>query len=81
MKSSYVNAPFSAEQMSLLSSVEKKGAVVTQIITSVSGYKKTFRGVITSKIEQGEFTHLELEDGRTILVNTKNVMFVEVFKE
>ena len=70
-----------SEQLSLLSSIEKKGKTVTQIITSVHGCKKTFRGVITSKIEQGEFTHLELEDGRTILVNTRNVMFVEVFKE
>ena len=69
------------EQISLLSSVEKKGKTVTQIITYIGGYKKTFRGVITSKIEQGEFTHLDLVDGRTVLVNTKNVLSVEVFSE
>lgn len=66
---------------SLLSSVEKKGKHVTQIITGTQGYKKTFRGVRTNTISQGEFTQFELEDGRMIMVNTKNVLFVEVFKE
>jgi hypothetical protein len=68
-------------QIDLLSSVEKKGKTVTQIITYVGGYKKTFRGVITNRIEQGEFTHLELLDGRTVLINTPNVLSVEVFSE
>lgn len=66
---------------SLKSSVETRGKTVTQIITCVTGIKKTFRGIKTETIEQGDFTHFETEDGRMILVNTKNVMFVEVFKE
>jgi hypothetical protein len=70
-----------SEQINLLSSIQKKGKTVTQIITGIHGYKKTFRGVISDKVEQGEFTHLELEDGRMVLVNTKNVLFVEVFSE
>jgi hypothetical protein len=70
-----------SEQMSLLSSVEKRGDQVTEIITMLGGYKKTFRGVKTKTLEQGEFTHFDTLDGRTILVNTKNVLFVEVFGE
>jgi hypothetical protein len=70
-----------SDQVDLLSSVKNKGNTVTQIITYLGGYKKTFRGVISSKIEQGEFTHLELLDGRLVLVNTKNVLNVEIFKE
>ena len=69
------------KQLNLLSSVQTKGSVVAQIITGVSGYKKTFRGIKTETIEQGEFTHFDLEDGRRILVNTKDVLFIEVFSE
>jgi len=66
---------------SLNSSVEKKGKTVTQIITGISGIKKTFRGVKTKTIEQGQFTHFETQDGRLVLINDRNVMFVEIFKE
>ena len=65
----------------LKSSVSKKGKTVTQIITGITGIKKTFRGVKTETIEQGQFTHFETEDGRLVMVNDKNVMFVESFKE
>ena len=65
----------------LKSSVEKKGKTVTEIITMKGGYKKTFRNIKTETVEQGEFTHFDTMDGRTILVNTKNVLFVEVFGE
>ena len=67
--------------MSLKSSIEKQGKTVTQIITGVTGIKKTFRGVRTETIEQGQFTHFETEDGRLVMVNDKNVMFVEIFKD
>jgi len=70
-----------SDQISLLSSIEKKGETVTQIITGVGGTKKTFRGIISKSIEQGEMTHFDLSDGRTILVNTPNILWVEVFKE
>lgn len=67
--------------ISLKSSVESKGKRVTEIITMINGYKKTFRNIDTSSIEQGEFTHFNTEDGRLVLVNTKNVLFVEIFSE
>jgi len=65
----------------LNSSVGEWGSSVTQIITGISGIKKTFRGVISASIEQGQFTHFKTKDGRLVMVNDKNVMFVEVFKE
>ncbi len=64
--------------MSLHSSVEKIGEEVTQIIIFKGGFKKTYRGVITSTIEQGEFTKFKLKSGMYIMVNTSNVLLVEV---
>ena len=63
------------------SSVERKGETVTQIHTFSGGNTKTFRGVITSSIVQGEFSQFELTDGRRIYINTKNVDFFEVIPE
>jgi predicted ABC-class ATPase len=68
-------------KVDLKSSVEKQGKRVTQIVTALTGIKKTFRGVKTETIEQGQFTHFETEDGRLVLINDKNVAWVEVFKE
>ena len=67
--------------LSFNSSVERKGATVTQIHTFSGGNMKTFRGVITTSIVQGEFTQFELTDGRRIYINTKNVDFFEVIPE
>jgi hypothetical protein len=69
------------KRTSLRSSVTKRGETVTQIITATTGIKKTFRGVISNSIEQGQFTHFDTLDGRTVLVNDANVFCIEVFKE
>lgn len=63
------------------SSVGRKGKTVTQIIIFSGGNTKTFCGVITASIVQGEFTQFELTDGRRIYINTKNVDFFEVIPE
>lgn len=68
-------------KVNLKSSVGKQGKTVTQIITNLNGIKKTFRGIKTETIEQGEFTHFETTDGRLVLINTKNTSWIEVFKE
>ncbi len=47
---------------SLIPSMEKKGKIVTQIITFSRGNKKTFRGIKVASIAQGEFVHFELLD-------------------
>ena len=65
----------------LQSSLREKGDYVTQIIHFVDGVKRTFEGVSTSKIKQGQMTKLELKDGRTVLVNDTNVLCIEVFGE
>ena len=65
----------------LQSSLKEKGEYVTQIIHFVDGVKRTFEGVSTSKIKQGQMTKLELKDGRIVMVNDVNVLCVEVFSE
>ena len=65
----------------LQSSLKEKGEYVTQIIHFVGGIKRTFEGVYTSKIKQGQMTKLELKDGRIVMINDVNVLCVEVFSE
>ena len=65
----------------LQSSLKSKGEYVTQIIHFVGGVKRTFVGVSTSKIKQGQMTKLELKDGRIVMINDTNVLCVEVFSE
>jgi len=65
----------------LQSSLKEKGEYVTQIIHFVDGVKRTFEGVSTSKIKQGQMTKLELKDGRIVMINDVNVLCVEVFSE
>lgn len=67
--------------MNLKSSINKVGDSVTQIIHFSGGNKRTFKGILTDTISQGEFTKMTLKDGRMLLVNTQNVDCVEVFKE
>lgn len=65
----------------LKSSVTRKGKRITQIITFVGGYKKTIEGIDSESIVQSEFTHMNTDDGRLVLINPKNVLLVEVFNE
>lgn len=65
----------------LQSSIKKKGTQVTQIIHFLGGEKRTFEGVITNVVKQGQFTKLTTVDGRMVLVNDKNVLCIEVFSE
>lgn len=62
-------------------SISEVGDSVTQVITMVGGYKKTFRGILTNTIMQGEFTHFTTRDGRKVMVRTDNVLFVETTSE
>ena len=67
--------------MNLQSSVQNKGKVVTQIIHFAGGNKRTFSGILTDSIKQGEFTKMHTTDGRMLMVNTANVDLIEVFTE
>ena len=65
----------------LLSSVNKEGDHVTQIIHFKDGTRKTIHGIITSSIETGKFTKFYSKDGRMIMVNDDNVNMIETFRE
>ena len=65
----------------LLSSVNKEGEYVTQIIHFKDGQRKTIHGIISSSIETGKFTKFNCKDGRMIMVNDENVLMIETFKE
>jgi hypothetical protein len=47
----------------------------------VGDVKRTFENIDTHSIKQGEFTKMKLKDGRMIMVNTKNILCVEIFPE
>jgi len=65
----------------LESSLKERGKYVTEIIHFKEGVKRTFTGIETKSIKQGQFTKLKLKDGRYVLVNDDNVLCVEVFSE
>tara|TARA_Y100000389_G_scaffold182947_1_gene199988 strand:- start:334 stop:555 length:222 start_codon:yes stop_codon:yes gene_type:complete len=65
----------------LKSSLKEIGSKVTQIIHFIDGEKRTFYGIDTSKIKQGQFTKIYQQDGTMIMINDKNVLCIEVFKE
>tara|TARA_R110002020_G_scaffold202637_1_gene405754 strand:+ start:791 stop:1039 length:249 start_codon:yes stop_codon:yes gene_type:complete len=65
----------------LLSSVNKEGKYVTQIVHFKDGQRKTIHGIISSSIETGKFTKFNCKDGRMIMVNDDNVNMIETFKE
>ena len=64
----------------LQSSVQDLGEVVTQYVLFNSGNEKTYKGIITSTIEQSQFTRFDCVDGKRVYLNTKNIDCFEVFK-
>jgi hypothetical protein len=67
--------------MDLQSTTKTQGEVVTQIIHFINGEKRTFENILTSSVKQGQFTKLVTLDGRLIMINDKNVLCIEVFKQ
>jgi len=67
--------------MDLQSTIKLQGEVVTQIIHFINGEKRTFENIKTNSVKQGQFTKFTTLDGRLIMVNDKNVLCVEVFKQ
>lgn len=69
-------------KVDLKSSVtEVVGQLTTQIIHFVGGEKRTFTDVLSESIRQGQFTKFKQQDGTWIMVNDKNVLCIEVFKQ
>lgn len=66
----------------LKSSVKEiSGDVVTQIIHFTGGEKRTFNNIVSTSIRQGQFTKFMQTDGTWIMINDKNVLCIEVFKQ
>ena len=65
----------------LKSTVNEQGKWVTQIIHFVGGVKRTYHGILSSSIKQGQFTKLKCKDGTMIMINDVNVLCIEIFKE
>ena len=70
------------KNIDLKSSVtEKSGLITTQIIHFIGGEKRTFNNIVSTSIRQGQFTKFYLKDGTWVMINDKNVLCIEVFKE
>jgi len=67
--------------MNLKSTINSQGETVTQIIHFVGDVKRTYHGIISSSIKQGQFTKMKCTDGTMIMVNDKNVLCIEIFPE
>ena len=63
------------------SETEVSGQYVTQIIHFVGGEKRTFQNIDSESIRQGQFTKFKQKDGTWIMINDKNVLCIEVFKQ
>ena len=69
-------------KVNLKSSVtEVAGEITTQIIHFVGGEKRTFNDIESTTIRQGQFTKFRQKDGTWIMINDKNVLCIEVFKQ
>ena len=65
----------------LKSSVNDQGKSVTQIIHFIGGVKRTYHGILSESIKQGQFTKMMCKDGTMIMINDDNVLCIEIFKE
>lgn len=67
--------------MNLKSTINSQGDVVTQIIHFVGDVKRTYHGIMSTSVKQGQFTKFMCVDGTMIMINDKNVLCIEVFPE
>ncbi len=69
------------DDIDLKSSVKEQGEYVTQIIHFVGGEKRTYDGIKSDSIRQGQFTKFKCRNGAMVMINDKNVLMIEVFPE
>tara|TARA_R110001592_G_scaffold323647_3_gene603038 strand:+ start:117 stop:341 length:225 start_codon:yes stop_codon:yes gene_type:complete len=67
--------------INLQSTVNQQGETVSQIIHFKGGIKRTYHGILSETIKQGQFTKMKLLDGSMLMVNDDNVLCIEVYKE
>ena len=70
-----------ALSMDLKSSVKEQGKYVTQIFHFVGGVKRTYDGIESDTIRQGQFTKFKCKNGAMVMINDANVLMIEVFPE
>jgi hypothetical protein len=63
------------------STVNGMSDTVTQIIHFVGGVKRTYHGILSDSIKQGQMTKFKLSDGRLIFINDANVLCIEIIDE
>jgi len=67
--------------VNLHASLCELGEYVTQIIHFVDGEKRTITDIETASIKQGQFTKFKRKNGSIVMINDKNVLMVEIFKQ
>ena len=65
----------------LKSTINEQGKTVTQIIHFINGVKRTYHGILSESIKQGQFTKMRCKDGTMLMINDSNVLCIEIFKE
>lgn len=69
------------KNINLQSTVNSQGEYVTQIIHFIGNIKRTYTGIKSETIKQGQFTKMIRKDGSMLLINDANVLCVEIYKE
>ena len=72
---------YKSSESDLQSSVKQQGKYVTQIFHFVGGEKRTYDGIEVESIRQGQFTKFKCKNGAMVMINDKNVLMIEVFKD
>ena len=67
--------------INLQSTVNQQGETVSQVIHFKGGIKRTYHGILSETIKQGQFTKMKCKDGTMIMINDNNVLCIEVYKE
>jgi len=76
-----ISKSFEDWENDLQSSIKEVGDYVTQIIHFVGGEKRTFHEIDSKSIRQGQFTKFKNKEGAWIMINDRNVLCIEVYRE
>ena len=76
-----ISKSFEDWENDLQSSIKEVGDYVTQIIHFVGGEKRTFHEIDSKSIRLGQFTKFKNKEGAWIMINDRNVLCIEVYRE
>jgi hypothetical protein len=69
------------KNVNLKSSLNSQGKTVTQIIHFIGNVKRTYHGILSETVKQGQFTKMKCKDGTMLMINDDNVLCIEIFSE